>query len=242
MTAPTLRVVAVDDEPIHRETLRGLLGAADDVELVALCASGRVAVDAVREHRPDVLFLDVQMPGLDGFGVIEALAGEPLPLVVFVTAHDDYALAAFDVEAADYLLKPFTDERFEQALERVRQRAAERRARAERSEDDVIAVQTAGRLERVAVGSIVWIESADQYVRLHTDEGTGHLMRESMSNLEDQLDPERFLRVHRTAIVAVDRVRAVETLRSGNGRLRVEGGEWLPVARARVADVRRRLA
>ena len=239
MSDERLRVVAVDDEPIHRETLRALCDAADGVELVALCGSGREAVDAVREQRPDALFLDVQMPGLDGFGVVDELADAPLPLIVFVTAHDDYALAAFDVEAVDYLLKPFTDARFAQAVARVRERADERRARG--AGVDVLTVQRAGRLERVPLASIVWIESADQYVRLHTDDGA-HLMRESMARLEEQLDPERFLRVHRTAIVAVDRVRAVETQRTGTGRVQVSGGEWLPVARSRVADVRRRLA
>ncbi len=233
-----VRVVAVDDEPIPRETLAALLTAAPDVELVAVCATGRGAVDAVREHRPDALFLDVQMPGLDGFGVIEALLDEPLPVIVFATAHDDYALAAFDVEAVDYLLKPFTDERFNQALERVRERVAALRTMASKSQ--TLAVHRAGLIERVDVSAIVWIESADQYVKLHTADDV-HLMRESMANLEAQLDPERFLRVHRTVIVASEHVRAIETLRSGNGRLTVGGDVWLPVARARVADVKRRL-
>ena len=258
-----IRVVLVDDEPLARATLRKLLAADPEVELVAECAHGEEAVEAVRAHRPDLVFLDVQMPGMDGFEVIEDLASEPLPLVVFVTAYDRYALRAFEVHAVDYLLKPFDDERFAQALERAKERlrrdavidlgrrladlVSEVGDRLPETHGEGglrkplqrLAIHREGRVDVVEVEEVVWIEAADQYVKLHTEDDV-HLMRESMTRLEQSLDPDRFLRVHRSAIVALERVRSLESA-GGTGRIRVGADTWLPVSRSRLAELRRRL-
>jgi len=236
-----VRVVIADDEPMARSTLRRLLAADPEVELVAECAHGREAVEAVTTHAPDVLFLDVQMPELDGFGVLAALHSEQIPTVVFTTAYDDYALAAFDVAAADYLLKPFDDARFTQALERAKARARE--GGAEQAEGlRRLAIHHLGRVDLLDVESIDWIEAADQYVKLHTRSGS-HLARLSMAHLEESLDAAHFVRVHRSVLVAIDRVRRLERDPSGTGRVLLDDGKdtWLPVSRSRMAQMRKLL-
>jgi len=234
-----LTVVLADDEPLARSILRRLLQTDPELSLVAECAHGKAAVDAVREHRPDLLLLDVQMPGLDGFGVLSELDPEQVPAVVFVTAHDDYALAAFEVEAVDYLLKPFDDERFAKAMTRAKAKARdtdpENGVRLKR-----LAVRHQGRIDLVELQQVRWIEAADQYVRLHTFEGN-HLLRESMSHLEEQLDPAVFLRVHRSAIVAVRCLRTLQASGRGTGTVQLDDGTELPVARSRMAEVRAKL-
>jgi two-component system LytT family response regulator len=240
MSTEPLTVVIADDEPLARATLRRLVERDPALSLVAEAPHGLAAVDAVRAHAPDLLLLDVQMPGLDGFGVLSELAEQELPAVVFVTAHDQYALEAFEVEAVDYLLKPFDDERFARAMERAVARVhggtAPGGATLRR-----LAVRHQGRVDLVELASVRWLEAADQYVRLHCDDGV-HLLRESMSNLESTLDGERFLRVHRSAMVAVDRLRALEVATGGTGRVRLDDGTELPVARSRMAEVRTRLS
>ena len=265
--AAPVRVVIADDEPLARATLRGLLAADSEVELVAECANGEEVVRAVRELEPDLLFLDVQMPGVDGFEALEQLSAGRLPGIVFVTAYDRYALRAFEVHAVDYLLKPFDDERFYQALERAKSRlrheaavdlgrrlagllaevgGADQAAPADPPPPQTpqsierLTVQRAGRLDVIDVGEVDWIEAADQYVQIHTREGA-HLMRESMARLERELDPGRFLRIHRSAIVALARVRRVERSGTGGGRVLLDSGRWLPVSRSRVAELRARL-
>ena len=262
MTSP-LRILTADDEPMARSTLRQLLEADPDVTLVAEAANGEEAVALVREHQPDLLLLDVQMPGKDGFAVLEELGEDEAPRVVFVTAYDRYALKAFDVHAIDYLLKPFDDERFAQAMERAKEALAQDRTagmgsnladllvarQAELDGEEVgtdedaelerLSIHREGQIELVDVGTIDWIESADQYVQIHTG-GTAHLMRESMARLEKRL-PERFLRVHRSAIVPLDRIRSLRSAGSGTAEIELVDGTRLPVSRARAASVRRRL-
>jgi two-component system LytT family response regulator len=236
-----VRVVVADDEPMARSTLRRLLAADPEVQLVAECAHGGEAVEAVVSHAPDVLFLDVQMPELDGFGVLAALSPEQIPTVVFTTAYDQYALAAFDVAAVDYLLKPFDDERFAQALERAK--AQVRKGSTGQSESlQRLAIHHLGRVDLLEVDAIDWIEAADQYVKLHTANGS-HLARLSMAHLEESLDPARFVRVHRSALVAIDRVRRLERDPSGTGRVLLNDGKdtWLPVSRSRMAQMRKLL-
>jgi len=256
----TFRVALADDEPMGRLSVRALLERDPQVELVAECANGMETVLAVREHRPEILFLDVQMPGMTGLEVLEALEEEHLPVVVFATAFDRYAVEAFDLSAVDYLLKPFDDERFAKALERAKQRVAraggsaedlsrlvtsygetiERQQAEEGGPVDRLTIHRGGRVDVVQVDEILWIEAADQYVELHTRGGVV-LMRESMGHLERTLDPRRFLRVHRSAIVALEQIRALERHPGGTGRVQVAAETWLPVSRSRLTAVKARL-
>jgi two-component system LytT family response regulator len=237
----SLRVVLVDDEPLARERLRSLLEAEADVELVAECADGVEAVAAVRSRRPDLVFLDVQMPGMDGFEVLDALDPATLPAIVFVTAYDRYALRAFDVHAVDYLLKPFDRRRFASALERARLdlRAddAGRRLlalvadlRRERRPQQRIVVKAAGRVFFLRPAEIDWMEAAGNYVRLHVGKKS-HLVRETMKGLEDRLDPDTFVRIHRSRIVNLDRVRELQPWFHGEHLIVLTSGEQLTTSR-----------
>ncbi len=263
-TLPRLRVVVVDDEPMARAALRELLAADGEVEIVRECSNGDEALEALRSLRPDMVFMDVQMPGRSGFEVLESLSEEERPTVVFTTAFDQYALNAFDLHAVDYLLKPFDDERFRLALSRAKERSrtdavvdagrrladllgavGERKGRHPTGDVPAapitrLTIHREGRLEVVEADTVDWIEAADQYVCLHTTEGD-HLMRESMNQLESQLDPSRFMRVHRSAIVAIDRVRRLETQGGGAGRVQLKDGTWVQVSRSRIAAIRRQL-
>jgi two-component system LytT family response regulator len=240
----TVRILIADDEPMARRRLERLLESEPEAELVAACGTGTEAVDAVRRHAPDVLFLDVQMPGLDGFGVLEALGEAIPPAVVFVTAFDAYAVQAFEANALDYLLKPFDADRFHRAF----QRAEERLRRPEegtspaqltrlleslnrqRSSAERLAIRSDGRVYFVRAADIDWIETASNYVRLHTGK-TSHLLRESLSNLETRLDPERFLRIHRTTVVNVERLRELQPWFSGEFIAILHDGTRLKVSR-----------
>ena len=237
--AHVLKVVIVDDEPLAREGLRTLLAGDPDVEVVAECADGQAAIDVIRRTRPDIVFLDVQMPDLDGFDVLRALDGEPLPAVVFVTAYDKYALRAFDVHAVDYLLKPFHDERFAEALTRAKARRgedmSERIARLldERKPKIMrVLVKTGGRVLFIRADEIDWIEAADYYVKLHVA-GKVHMLRESMAALESRLDPDLFFRVHRSAIVNLERVRELQPFSRREHVLLLRDGTRLRLTRSR---------
>ena len=227
MTVPPLQVLIVDDEPLARRGIRVRLAAARDVSVVGECGNGREAIAAIRSLQPDLVFLDVQMPGLSGFDVVAAVQPERMPVVVFVTAHDEHAIHAFDVQALDYLLKPIDDERFARTVERARERLAERRdgtlARrmaallAERDAspaaaplatgraDARLAVRDRGRIVLVDVADIAWVQAEGDYVRVHVP-GRSHLIRETMTAMESRLTPERFARIHRSAIVNVRQI------------------------------------
>jgi two-component system LytT family response regulator len=206
---PSLRALIVDDEPLARRGIRARLLAAGGVEVVGECGSGREAVRAIGELAPDLVFLDVQMPGLDGFGVVDAVGAGRMPTVVFVTAYDQHALRAFEARALDYLLKPIDDERFAVMVARARQRVAERRAGARAdAAGERLAVRDRGRVLLVEPAEIDWVEAEGDYVRLHVG-GRGHLHRETMAAMEARLAPLRFARIHRSAIVNVARVREV---------------------------------
>ncbi len=264
MTDQRLRVLVVDDEPLARATLLTLLARDAEVQVVGEAANGDAALSAIRQLHPDLVFLDIHMPGKDGLQVLEALDPDERPRVIFTTAYDRYAVRAFEVHALDYLLKPFDDERFARALARAKQDAGKRAAplleellqsvrglgesalanieppRGDVESQGRITIHREGRIDVVAVDTIAWIESADQYVRLHTDDGE-LLMRGSMTHMEETLDPEQFLRVHRSAIVRLDRVRRLESQGKGIGRLLLVDGTWIPVARARMSRVRQAL-
>ena len=245
-----LRVLCADDEPHARESLERLVAADPGLELVGSCGDGEAAIELARELSPDLLVLDIRMPGASGLDVVAALAPEHRPLVVFATAHDDHAVEAFELHAVDYLLKPFDDERFARALDRARERrrregAAPGRARLEglleeRGEDRLV-IHREGQMVMVPFAEILWVEAADQYVKIHRTEGGVELMRASMGSVEKRLPEASFLRVHRSAIVSRGAVRSLQSSTSGTGRLTLEGGTTVPVSRARMAVVRRAL-
>ena len=234
MTGSRLRALVVDDEPLARRTLCALLERERDVELLGECADGLSATEAVRSRRPDLLFLDVQMPELDGFGVLEAVRDVGVPAVVFVTAFGEHAVRAFDEEATDYLVKPFDDDRFGRALERARARVeAARRESPEQGPPrwlERFAVECAGRISIIPVDSVQWIEAQDYYVQIHAG-GKEHLLRESLRNLETRLDPRRFARVHRSAIVNVGCVKQLRRRTHGEYALLLEDGTELKLSR-----------
>jgi two-component system LytT family response regulator len=270
--ASTLRVLIVDDERLAREGVRGLLEAERDVTIVGECADGHSAVDALTHAEVDIVFLDVQMPGMDGFEVLQALPRDALPVVVFVTAYDTHALRAFDANALDYVVKPFTDARFKTAMERARRQAHERRLGRASSElaqlvallqgasqpaatgatgnhdtprnrwIDRITVRSVGRVVYVRVTDVVWIGSADYYVQLHTADGKSHLVRESMQRIEERLDPARFARVHRTAIVNLDHVAEIRTDSAEHQFVVLRNGAKLPLGKSRREALERALA
>ncbi len=234
-----IRALIVDDEPLAREKIRTLLAGDPEIEVVRECAGGRDAVNAIREHTPDLLFLDIQMPELDGFGVLQQIGRERIPVIIFVTAYDEYALKAFEVHALDYLLKPFDRDRFETALGR-----AKKRVRSQRTDDlnervvslltqlqersggdwlERLVVKTSGRIYFVSVDEIDWIEAAGNYVELHVG-SRSHLVRVTMKGLEERLDPREFVRVHRSAIVNIRRIREMQPWFSGEYLLVLEGG------------------
>jgi two-component system LytT family response regulator len=238
----TIRCLLVDDEPLVRRGIRAFLAEVDDVEVIGEARNGVEALAAIRSGAPDLVFLDVQMPELDGLGVVAALAPGPMPAVVFVTAFDAYALKAFDVHAVDYLLKPFDEARFRTALDRARERLAGGREGLERRLGALLAdLRPRAWLERIAirrhegtlfvdVASIDWLEAADNYVKVHAL-GARHLIRETLKTLESQLDPRRFARIHRSAIVNLDRVREVRALPRGDHAVRLANGSEITLGR-----------
>lgn len=225
-----MRVVIIDDEELARLRIREMLEHQADVEIVAECDGGQGAVEVIRRERPDLVFLDVQMPDLDGFGVLEAIEPDRMPVIVFVTAFDEYAVKAFDVHALDYVLKPFDRARFRLAMERARDevvrrsgegRDVDRRLLAllEEIEDrrtrlDRIVVKSGGRVFFLRAEDIDWIEAAGNYVELHVGKDS-HLLRETMNRLEKRLDPDAFLRIHRRLIVSLDRIKQLEGVSHG---------------------------
>jgi len=235
VTGARLRALVVDDEPLARQTLRELLEREPDVEVLGECGDGFAAAEAVRSGRPDVLFLDVQMPEMDGFGVLRAVRDVRVPAVVFVTAFGEHAVRAFDTEATDYLVKPFDDERFGRALDRARARieAARRDGAGAGSPSrwlEKFAIECAGRISIVPVETVEWIEAQDYYVQLHA-RGKEHLLRETLRNLETRLDPRRFARVHRSAIVNVECVKQLRRRTHGEYVLVRDDGTELKLSR-----------
>jgi two-component system, LytTR family, response regulator len=250
----TIRTVIVDDEPVARRRLRRLLRGAPDVDVIGECADGATAVEIARVLRPDLVLLDVQMPELDGFGVLQNLAPEQMPDVIFVTAHDRYAVRAFEVHALDYLLKPVDADRLADALERARGRLLERQRApvdsrllallqdlaAERRYLARLPVKSDGRILVVDLADVDWIGAADNYVTLHA--GTReHLLRETMGRLERELDPEHFVRIHRSAIVQIDRVRELVSDFHGDFEVVLRDGTRLTLSRSYRAKVERAL-
>ncbi|HET9625973.1 MAG TPA: LytTR family DNA-binding domain-containing protein [Kofleriaceae bacterium] len=247
----------MDDEQMARASIRVLLGEDPDIELVGECGSGQDAVSAITTRAPELVFLDVQMPRMSGFEVLHALGDNRPFVVVFVTAYDSYALEAFDVHALDYVLKPFDDRRFHRAVERAKDQI--RHARADQGASlqapappaapqvaasgethDRIAIRDAGRTVLVPLAEIDWIEAADYYVQLHVG-AKSYLHREPMRDLEARLDPQRFVRIHRSTIVALDRVVELRPSAHGDHCVRLRDGTDLKLSRARRGRLRQLL-
>jgi|SRR5215813_932420 len=223
-----IRTVIVDDEPLARRSLSILLERDREIELVGECSSGAEAFATIRSVRPDLVFLDVQMPDHDGFDLLEMLGPDLPPATVFVTAHDQYALRAFESGALDYLLKPFDNARFERALSRAKERLAS--ATSPRKMERII-IKSAGQIFFVRPAEVDWIEAADYYACLHVGPKS-YLLRRAMAELEHDLDPEMFCRIHRSTIVNLNRVRSIEVTRDGESEVCLEGGARLRLSRS----------
>jgi two-component system LytT family response regulator len=236
-----LQVLIVDDEPLAREGIKLMLGG--DSQVIE-ARNGREAVTKIRDDKPDLVLLDVQMPRMDGFAVVEAVGADKMPAVIFVTAHDQYAIRAFEISAVDYLLKPVTEERFRIAFERARSRL--RAARPDESTRQMLtvleaiasprrylsrlAIRSGERTIFLAIGEVEWIEAAQNYVRVHAG-GAAHLLHVPMNTIETSLDPERFVRIHRSYIVNLQRVKQLWTLAHGQYVLELASGERLQSGR-----------
>ena len=235
-----LRVLVVDDEPLVREGLRMLLEREVDMRVLGDARNGEEAVERIRALRPDLVLLDVQMPGMDGLAVVAALEPEERPAIVFVTAHGEYAIQAFDMHAVDYLLKPFDAERFATALRRARGRMSE--GKADRLEALLATLQPArayperlllkheGTVVVVPAHDIDWVEAADNYVQVHARAGR-YLVREPLKQIEAKLDPARFARAHRSAIVNLSRVKSLDPLTAGENVITLTTGTRLTLSR-----------
>jgi two-component system LytT family response regulator len=238
-----VRTLIVDDELLARERLRQLLQAEPQIEVIGECADGNEAVSALQEKKPDLVFLDIQMPELDGFGVLEAIGSEMAPVIVFVTAYDKFALRAFEVHAADYLLKPFDRERFQTALRRALERVKHRDSDAQQKQSALLtelkppaklperlAVKSGGRVVFVKVSDIDWIEAAHNYVELHVGKES-HLLRETLNAIESRLSPEKFVRISRSAIVNIERVKELQPLFHGEYTVTLQNGTRVTLSR-----------
>lgn len=253
-----LRTLIVDDEALARRGLRLRLQKHPRIEIVAECQNGREALAAVAEHQADLVFLDIQMPGMDGFEVVRRLQGDAMPMVVFVTAFDHYALEAFEVHAVDYVLKPVDEERLAVAVERVLERFAQRHTEGEkqrlielvakitgeavgrieglaaegaaRGAGERLVIKDGAAIHRVPWEQIEWIDAAGDYMCIHAA-GATHVTRATMKELEAELDPRRFARIHRSTLVNVDRVEKIAPLENGKYQICLDGGQKLTMSR-----------
>jgi two-component system LytT family response regulator len=225
-TTTKIRTLIVDDEPLARSNLSVLLRRDPQIEIVSECGSGAEALVEIRGARPDLLFLDVQMPECDGFDVLEMLGKDLPPAIVFVTAYDQYALRAFEAGALDYLLKPFHNARFDRALDRAKQRLVSSKNKDTPTQFERLAIKSVGQVAFVKVSEIDWIEAADYYACLHVGPKT-HLLRRSMAELEQELDPAVFSRIHRSTIVNLERIRGLKLGEDGEYDVLLEDGARL---------------
>lgn len=239
-----LRVLIVDDEELARKLLREYAEKAGGVEILAECGNGFDAVKAITELKPDLVFLDVQMPKLDGFEVLELV--DPLPAVIFVTAHDQYAMDAFDAHAVDYLLKPVQFERFEKALDRARRRLGEpmpspaRLTAAARPPGqwlERIVVKTGSKVQIIPVDKLDYVQAQDDYIALSC-ENKNYLKQQTISDIENQLDPTRFARIHRSHIVNLERIMRIEPFTKDSRVVVLRDGTKIPVSRSGLARLR----
>jgi two-component system, LytTR family, response regulator len=247
---PRIRALVVDDEPAARAAIRALLADDTDIHIVGECADGRAALDAIRGEAPDLLFLDIQMPEMDGFTLLRRLDPAEIPVVLFVTAYDQYALRAFEVHALDYLLKPFDDERFREAVAHAKQQVRQGKLGALSGQLAALlegmgrppvvtsngqylkrlAIKAGGRVTILGVKDIDWIEAEGDYVKIHAGRAW-HLLRETMKHLETQFDPARFVRIHRSTIVNVERIKELQPYFRGEYVVILQDGTSLKLSR-----------
>jgi two-component system LytT family response regulator len=249
-----IKTLIVDDEPLARQNLHVLLKDDPDIEIVGECGSGHEALRIIQAQQPDLLFLDIQMPEMNGFDVLKRIDLKRLPAIIFVTAFDQYALKAFEVHALDYLLKPFNDARFEKALRQAKSQVEQREinnlsrklfalledrqdiSQADKPEQPAfltrLMIKSASRVFFLKVDEIDWIEADDYYVKLHTGRKS-HLLRETMNELEAKLEPEKFLRIHRSTIVNIDRIKELSPLFNGDYAVILQDGTELKMSRSR---------
>jgi len=260
-----LKVIVVDDEPLARRGMLVRLADFPELNIVAECSNGEEAVAAIREHQPDAVFLDVEMPGLDGFGVLKQLQQLQidLPYVVFVTAYDHYALSAFEVQALDYVLKPVEKERLAAAVgkltknfeakddqrhkgqlaavvaqltgektDQILQRLDQSQPVMNERFPEAISIKDSGEITRVPVSAIDWVDAAGDYMCIHTRDGQTHILRRTMKELEQELDPKLFVRVHRSAIVNVNTIAKLQMLANGEHQLMLTNGQAVKVSRS----------
>lgn len=241
--SPQIRVLLVDDEPLARGMLREMLSGDPQVEIVGESVNGREALEAIRAHAPDVIFLDVQMPEVGGFEVLEAL-GKNIPHIIFVTAYDQYAVRAFEVNALDYLLKPFDQERFDISWERARTQIMHDRnggtdqrilalleeMKAGNKFLERLVIKSAGRIYFLETAEISWIEAEGNYVSVHSGKKS-HLLRETITSLESQLDPKKFVRIHRSSIVSLAHVQELQPWFHGEYRVILNDSTQLTLSR-----------
>ena len=236
-----IRTLIVDDEPLARSNIAVLLREDPTIEIIGECGSGSEALAEIRVTRPDLLFLDVQMPECDGFDVLEMVGYDLPPAVIFVTAYDQYALRAFEAGALDYLLKPFDNARFELALTRAKQRVREtKRDENPRRHFERIVIKSAGEICFIRTRDIDWIEAADYYSCLHVG-AKSHLLRRSLSDLEAELDPELFCRVHRSGIVNLERVASLKLGEDGEYEVLLQSGTRVRMSRRYRKELERRM-
>jgi two-component system LytT family response regulator len=240
----SLRVLIVDDEPAARRGIRRLLSSESDFVVIGECGDGLEAITAVNQLKPDLVFLDIQMPELDGFGVIEAVGIEQFPALIFVTAYDEFTLQAFDVQAFDYLLKPINPERFQRSIARVRRQL--RAGAAGQIPEQLLAllqqfhrptplerlaIKLADRIIFVEIDDIEWIESADNYVRIHS-QGHSYMLHETLAAIEKKLDPNSFRRIHRSRIVNLRKIKELHPLFHGEYVIVLKNGAELTSGRS----------
>ena len=239
-----IRTLIVDDEPLGRERIRTLLGGDAEIEVVGECSDGKQAVAAIEQTGPDLVYLDVQMPEMDGFAVLDAIASERMPAIIFVTAFDRYAVKAFEVHALDYLLKSFDRERFQDALQRAKEQIRHSREglwnerltglledlQARQKRLTRLVIKSGGRIVFLRVDEVDWLEAADNYVRIHAGRES-HLLRETLQSLEARLDPSKFLRIHRSTLVNLDRIQELQPLFHGDYVVRLLDGTELTLSR-----------
>ena len=254
MSGKLLRVLIVDDEPLARQRIEDLLAHEQGIEIAGMADNGDKAIERIRSQHPDLVFLDVQMPGMTGLDVVRSIGVEAMPPTIFVTAYDQHALKAFQVRALDYILKPFDRERFSDALQRARRQiereetgdlgrrllALVKDLRRDQPRSDRLVVKSGGRLFFLRMDEIDWIEAAGNYVRLHVGT-TSHLLRETMNAIEGRLDPEKFFRIHRSRIVNMERIQEMQPWLNGEYAVVLRTGTRLTLSRGYREKLQERL-